>query len=281
MVVSTCADVFCVIKKPAFAGFFCFGFRIILYNGLSSHKFTFPSGFSGRQAVQLNQQDHLPAFQFKGGNLTVTTLELMTADCRLIEDELSQQTRRAPAFFKQTSVVLSFDRLEQESVALEMIVDVCRRQGLIPIAVRCSQDAIKKSAWALGLGWFPPLNERRLKEVEKTKNCQTRLPAKIVRGTIRSGQQVYAGCSDLVVIGSVNQGAEVIADGNVYVWGVLRGRAIAGAQGDLEARVVCQQLKAELVSIAGVFRIFDAEDLPAPTDTPVELALQNELLIIQ
>ncbi|WP_176330189.1 septum site-determining protein MinC [Oceanospirillum sanctuarii] len=227
-----------------------------------------------------DQRDQQAAFQFKGGNLTITTLELMTADCAKIEQELSRQTQKAPAFFRQTPVLLSFDQLEELPVALEMIVDVCKRNGLIPIAVRCGQEAIKKSAWALGLGWFPPLTERRLKEVAKDKGCIQRLPTRFVRGTVRSGQQIYASCADLVILGAVNEGAEVIADGNVQIWGALRGRAIAGAQGDTDAKVLCQQLRAELVSIAGVFQTFDACEWPENSDLPVELRLEDQSLVI-
>lgn len=230
--------------------------------------------------MQTDQREHQTAFQFKGGNLTITTLELMTTDCAQIDLELSRQTQKAPAFFSQTPVLLSFDQLESPVVALEMIVDTCKRNGLIPIAVRCAEDAIKRSAWALGLGWFPPLTERRLKEASDNKTCTQRLPTRFVRGTVRSGQQVYANCADLVVIGSVNEGAEVIADGNIQIWGTLRGRAIAGAQGDTTANIVCQQLRAELVSVAGIFQIFDACEWPAAGERPVELRLEEQNLII-
>lgn len=230
--------------------------------------------------MHLHQNQQQAAFQFKGGNLTVTTLELATADSKAIESELQQQCRRAPAFFQQTPVVLAFDRLPDTNVSLEMIVDVCKRQGLIPIAVRCSQEAIKRSAWALGLGWFPPQTERRLQEAERSRQCEARTPTRIHRGTVRSGQQIYAECSDLVIIGAVNEGAEVIADGNIQIWGPLRGRAIAGAQGDQEAVVLCQQIRAELISVAGTFQTFEAYDWPDDTVQPVEIRLKDNTLII-
>jgi len=231
--------------------------------------------------VRLNSKEQPSSFQFKGGNLTVTTLELMTANCAAIEQELQQQTRRAPAFFSQTPVVLAFDRLKQETVALELIVDTCKRNGLIPIAVRCSQDAIKRSAWALGLGWFPLQADRRLSEVKKETDCEVRKPTKIVRSTVRSGQQIYAEHADLVILGSVNEGAEVIADGNIQVWGSLRGRAIAGAQGDCTVGVLCRQIRAELVSIAGTFQTFDAFAWPDDSERPVEVRLSNGRLVIE
>lgn len=231
--------------------------------------------------MEPNQQSQLAAFQFKGGNLTVTTLEVLVSDCNFLEQELKLQIRKAPAFFQKTPVVLSFERLpEDESVALEMVVDLCKRNGLVPIAVRCSQDLIKQSAWALGLGWFPPQPDRRAKEVEEVQPCLKRLPPKLVRGTVRSGQQVYASCSDLVIVGSVNEGAEVIADGSIQVWGALRGRAIAGAQGDESSWVLCHQMKAELVSIAGVFRTFEASEWPENTGAAQELRLEDDSLIL-
>lgn len=227
----------------------------------------------------LNVSGQQAAFQFKGGALTVTTLELFTADVGYIERELEQQTRRAPAFFSHTPVVLAFERLsDDETVSLELIAAVCKRSGLMPIAVRCAQDAIKQSAWALGLGWFPPQSEKRLQEVSKSRELSVK-PARIVRNPVRSGQQIYARDSDLIVIGSVNEGAEIIADGNVHIWGSLRGKAIAGAQGNLDARIFCQQFKAELVSIAGVFQTFEKEEWPE-NDTVTEIGLDGDNLII-
>ncbi len=82
-------------------------------------------------------------------------------------------------------------------------------------------------------------------------------PTKVVNRPVRSGQQVYAQGSDLIVMASVSEGAELLADGNIHVYGTLRGRALAGVKGDPEARVFCQSLDAELVSIAGQFITYD------------------------
>jgi septum site-determining protein MinC len=77
---------------------------------------------------------------------------------------------------------------------------------------------------------------------------------------VRTGQQVYAQGSDLVLIGTVANGAEVLADGNIHVYGALRGRAFAGALGDTATRIFCSEFRAEIVSIAGHYRVF--EELP-------------------
>jgi septum site-determining protein MinC len=93
--------------------------------------------------------------------------------------------------------------------------------------------------------------------------------------TVRSGQQVYAKNRDLVIIGSVNPGAEVYADGHIHVYGALKGRAFAGAQGDETARIFVSRLEAELVCIAGLYVL--AEDIPAAVRGKSVMAfLQNE-----
>ncbi|MCZ8130555.1 MAG: septum site-determining protein MinC [Steroidobacteraceae bacterium] len=94
---------------------------------------------------------------------------------------------------------------------------------------------------------------------------------------VRSGQRVYARHRDLVVTATVGAGAEVMADGCVHVYGALRGRAMAGARGDANARVFCQEFRAELVSIAGVFRVFETIP-PELAGHPVQAWLDGENL---
>jgi septum site-determining protein MinC len=84
------------------------------------------------------------------------------------------------------------------------------------------------------------------------------LPAQVINSTVRSGQQVYAKDRDLIILGAVSHGAEVIADGNIHIYGALRGRAIAGAKGNTDAAIFCQRLEAELVSIDGNYWISDS-----------------------
>lgn len=86
-------------------------------------------------------------------------------------------------------------------------------------------------------------------------------PPLVVRQPVRSGQVIYARRGDLVVLAPVNPGAEVIADGHVHIYATLRGRAIAGAQGFAEARIFCQRMEAEILSIAGAYLL--ADDIPA------------------
>jgi septum site-determining protein MinC len=103
--------------------------------------------------------------------------------------------------------------------------------------------------------------------------------SKVIVNPVRSGQQVYAKGGDLIVLAAVSAGAEILADGNIHVYGTLRGRALAGVQGDTSARIFCNGLQAELISIAGHYKLQDSIDAPSHT-LPVQVYLENDLLSI-
>src|SRR5205807_10150063 len=107
----------------------------------------------------------------------------------------------------------------------------------------------------------------------------SRATARVITEPVRSGTQVYARGTDLVVTAAVSPGAELVADGNIHVYGALRGRALAGASGDVSARIFCSRLEAELVSIAGRYLV--SEQLPAEQQGfPVQIALVDERLTV-
>ncbi len=119
--------------------------------------------------------------------------------------------------------------------------------------------------------------ETNPREAAETSVPPGTAPAKVVKQTIRSGRQVYARGGDLVIIGSVSAGAEVLADGNIHVYGTLRGRAMAGVQGDQSAAIFCHSLQSELVSIAGIYLL--SEDIPEDKiGAPVQIYMHNERL---
>ena len=133
-----------------------------------------------------------------------------------------------------------------------------------PQAVRANREADIAAAEALDLPVLPPsgARERKVDPSSKTpaKPAEpTYRPTRVVSTPIRGGQQVYAQGGDLVVLAPVSPGAELLADGNIHVYGPLRGRALAGIKGDTTARIFCRQLAAEMVSIAGQYKV--AEDL--------------------
>ncbi|OLO06087.1 MULTISPECIES: septum site-determining protein MinC [Salinicola] len=242
--------------------------------------------------MSLNRDRADTAFTFKGGMLPMTVMELSSGDPERIRAQLAGKVSQAPAFFQHTPVVLSVEQLDEPHLALERICAVCRAHKLLPVAVRGGSDPVKQSAWALGLGWFPPQESRpravEPRPVEAPVEAELPVPppevsvhagGRIHRGTVRSGQQISASEGDLVVIGAVNPGAEVLAAGSVHVYGSLRGRALAGIHGDREAGIFCHDLHAELLSVAGTYKRLEDID-PKILGCSVQVQLKEDQLRI-
>jgi septum site-determining protein MinC len=142
--------------------------------------------------------------------------------------------------------------------------------------------ALEAQARTCGVGVFPELfntvPERRGGDGNRRGSGSQGQPGRIVEQPVRSGQQVYARGGDLVVLASVSPGAEVLADGNIHVYGTLRGRALAGVQGNREVRIFCRSLRAELISIAGQYQL--SEHMGGGTEGPVQVYLEDEALCI-
>lgn len=244
--------------------------------------------------MSLNLDSAAVAFTFKGGMLPMTVMELSSADPERIRQQLAGKLSQSPAFFQHTPVVLSVEKLDEPHLALERICAVCRDHKLLPVAVRGGSEPVRQSSWALGLGWFPPIEEGRGRVLESVSTTpiseETReeadasaVPAvatRLYRGTVRSGQQVSASDGDLVVIGAVNAGAEVLAAGSIHVYGALRGRALAGIHGNTQAGIYCRELAAELLSVAGNYK--RSEDIdPQLAGHPAEVHFTQEQLEIK
>lgn len=246
--------------------------------------------------MSLNVDSAAVAFTFKGGMLPMTVMELSSADPERIRLQLAGKLTQSPAFFQHTPVVLSVEKLDEPHLALERICAVCRDHKLLPVAVRGGSEPVRQSAWALGLGWFPPVEEGRGRVLESVRNTpvhevtpeettlsEAELPAlatRLYRGTVRSGQQVSASEGDLVVIGAVNAGAEVLAAGSIHVYGALRGRALAGIHGNTQAGIYCRELEAELLSVAGNYKRL--EDIDSQLlGRPAEVHFAKEQLEIK
>lgn len=122
-------------------------------------------------------------------------------------------------------------------------------------------------------------NEIPPKEIEVIR--EVRVPTKVVKQQVRSGQQVAVTEGDLIVLNTVNEGAELLAAGNIHVYGALRGRAVAGMNGDKQVRIFCQSLEAELVSIAGQYSMLDSETIKKWRGQAVQIFLEDETLKIE
>jgi septum site-determining protein MinC len=252
-----------------------------------------------------------PPFDLKGRMMTLTVLNLWSTDLEKIERQLAHKVRQVPGFFRDTPLILDFAELpsEAEPLSVSALVAMVKRFGFVPVAVRGVNKAYRDAALAAQLGVLadskiepsstsstvaaPTATRAEAPAPEKPKPTPAQAPAEVpppasAKGTptlvvtqpVRSGQQVYARGGDLVVMATVSAGAEILADGHIHVYGTLRGRALAGVRGDASARIFCQALDAELVSVAGQYRV--NEDLKADVrGIPVQIYLQGEALKIE
>ena len=201
------------------------------------------------------------------------------------EHELAEQILRSPRFFLNAPVVLDLKQAAEFTNQSEFVEarEILRRHTLTLIGVQNAVPAQLEAATGAGLASFAPNAPQPSRSTprEPTRSAMPAAAAKtrLVTQPVRSGTQIYARGADLVVTAAVSPGAEIIADGNIHVYGALRGRALAGAGGDVEARIFCSRLEAELVSIAGHYLV--SEQLPPEQHGfSVQIALVDERLTV-
>ncbi|WP_265945974.1 septum site-determining protein MinC [Dechloromonas sp. A34] len=221
--------------------------------------------------------------QFKGTTLKIIQAQLRTTDPAKLHQALAELTGNSPDFFENELSVLDFSQAEALPAAADWpgIVQLLRNSGLNAVATRGLPEALASAAAEAGLPTIgaDALGRPRAK-AEAPEPTPAPPPAPVAAPApeaaartvtldkpLRSGQRFYAKGSDLIVMAMVSAGAEVIADGNIHVYAPLRGRALAGASGDKTARIFTTSLEAELVSVAGLYRTFEA-------GVPAELARQ-------
>jgi len=238
-------------------------------------------------------------FQLKGSVVTAIVLELYRYSRDDFGTQLAEKVRQAPMFFQQTPVVISLEKLDSEpdDIDFDGLLAQCRAFGLRPMAIKGAAGALAEQLEAKGLALLPAGNGGRAvipeskpvaepagePEVLVRTVVEEKLvhrPSKVVTRPVRSGQQVYADGADLIVLAPVSEGAEILADGHIHVYGALRGRALAGVRGDESARIFCQSLEAELVSIAGNFKLSDALR-ESVWKAAAQLFLQDDTLFVK
>ncbi|WP_172560000.1 septum site-determining protein MinC [Vibrio fluvialis] len=186
----------------------------------------------------------------KGSSFTLSVLHLSDNQIASTVEFMKQKVSQAPAFFANAPVVINISKVDGDIDFLALKNGISDA-GLIPVGVTgCKDKRCQSLASEAGFAVMTASNS-------PAKAPAKMAPTKIVRTPIRSGQQVYAKDGDLVILNHVSPGAEVIADGSIHIHGTLRGRAIAGASGQKEARIICHDLQAELVSIAGNYWLSD------------------------
>ncbi|MFK7893731.1 MAG: septum site-determining protein MinC [Granulosicoccus sp.] len=276
-----------------------------------------------------------PGVELKGGMYTFMSLKLHTGDLEVIDRILADKVNQAPAFFKDTPVVIDLTILEQLEKCAEIdtraLLDCIKGHKLVPIVA-----SIKNKTSPLAESIAIPLiegNERKLEQrdtssaakidqdanqsgnddiqhpdddvsaqdasgredsADQSAHDDTAVALPVVSREVehvvkaplfidkpvRSGQQIYARDTDLIVLGPIGPGAEVIADNNIHIYGALRGRALCGVSGNTSSRIFCQSLEAELVSVAGNYRMLETipEELRG---RPAQIWLDNDKLNIE
>ena len=230
-----------------------------------------------------------PAFDIKSARLDALAIQLNTTELAAIRQTL---TERAAQYRELSDMPLLLDVQAFDSpdnLDLDSLLGLFAEHGLPIGTLRHHDEQWQAAARAHHLAFCcdNANSEEHKRLPENTQHeTPTTPPAPVVRQTlvvekpIRTGQQVYAENADLIVLGLVNEGAEVIADGHIHVYAPLRGRALAGAGGDQTARIFAQSMQAELVSIAGIYRTFDQQLPPHLHRQAVQVYLQKERLAI-
>jgi len=226
-------------------------------------------------------EDQVP-FELKGSLFTLTVLHLLQADPEAIDRHLAQKAKQAPGFFANAPVVIDLENLAEQEAPIEFteLFSLLRARGMIPVGVRNGSDAQHAAALLAGLPALPEgraaNNARRPEHRPETPSHYNRL----ITQPVRSGQQIYAPDGDLIILEAVSPGAEVLADGNIHVYGPLRGRALAGVKSNTQARIFCLSLEAELISIAGRYLVSEQIDSSEQGKT-AHIYLSDERLIIK
>jgi len=208
-------------------------------------------------------------FEIKSANLPLVALLLKSADLTLFRQELQQRYGDMPAFFDNDPLLIDLSLLPENVATVDFaaLVNTLRPHSLLPIAVRGGRAELIGQAQAAGLVLATDAIIQRTAAAATPSPASTAAApaakaaapvaptsAMVIDKPLRSGQQVYARGRDLIVMAMVNPGAEVIADGHIHVYAPLRGKAMAGARGNVEARIMALSMEAQLLSIAGVYR---------------------------
>ena len=251
-------------------------------------------------------KDYSQAGELKFGQVGIANLRVRALDVDRLSAEMRERVERAPKLFERAAVVLDFGGLAKPPSEAETraLIDGLRNAGVLPVALAYGTreiDALSRQIDLPLLAKFRASYERTGAEsapaesapepagsgaqpepkvsakpaTEPAPNAAAPTSPGLVQTTpVRSGQQIYAEHRDLTVLATVGAGAEVLADGNIHIYGALRGRALAGAQGNEDARIFCREFRAELVAVAGRYKVLD--DVPRDlVGKPVQVWLEQ------
>lgn len=220
-------------------------------------------------------------FHLKALFSSFTVFCLLHDDLRLLELQLEEKVKLTPQFFQNMAVVIDLEKVAALELNFSRIKEILMRYELIPVGIR---NASISQIQAAALAHLPLLPAGKtaspMTQLIKNNEADSFYETQLVTQPVRSGMQIYARQRDLIVTSTVSPGAEIMSDGHIHVYGILRGRAMAGMQGNKQARIFCKVLDAELVAIAGHYLTKD-ERQPFPSQTSLlQIYLENEKIKI-
>lgn len=235
-----------------------------------------------------------PVFEIKGDSFTLPTLCLLEDDLDALDQQLAAKISQAPEFFKNAPVVLDLAAVPQltQDSEFAFLIGLVRGYDMLPIAVRNASEAQLEVARLMELA---VLHDARDFKVVKSKpepdppsqddqaappEPPSPLPNQVMEQAVRSGQRIYAQGASLTLLGPVSSGAEIMADGDIHAYAPVRGRIMAGVQGNEQARIFCDGLGAELVSIAGRYKVNEDLD-PLLVRSRVQVSLDGDRLLFE
>jgi septum site-determining protein MinC len=206
-------------------------------------------------------------FQIRGSLQTLLSLRLVEPHDPEFFAKFLDKIAHSPDFFRNAPIVIDAAPVASlPPIDFAALVARLREHRIIPVGLQNGSPEWNEAAIAAGLAILP---EGRNAEPAKAKEApaaapgpaaKAASPALLITEPVRGGQQIYAPDGDIVVVGQVGHGAELIAGGHIHVYGSLRGRAFAGIDGDESAMIFCDQLDAELLSIAGIHMVSEQFD---------------------
>lgn len=216
------------------------------------------------------------AFTLKGRLYTFTVLQLLSTNPSLFEQQLVNVIIQLPRFFDKMAVVLDCNTLKDEEFDLNNL-SICmqciKSHNLFPIGMQSEDPRLIKFASAQGIAILHSSAKNDKSMPQEYTDIAKSINSTLFTKPVRSGQQIVNRSGDLIITASVSHGAELLASGNIHVYGVLRGRALAGISGNKQVRIFCQALQAELISIAGIYSL---REEAKEQIGPCQIYLKNE-----
>ncbi|WP_338516169.1 septum site-determining protein MinC [Candidatus Legionella polyplacis] len=228
-------------------------------------------------------------FLLKNKSYFFIILYILETDQKLVTKQLNQFISNKLFEFRNIPIIIDFSKIKNETIDLLFLYNFLKSNFLYPFAIQ----GIKKNEKLIDIAKILNLailndsfinnDELIIKNnkygYEKHFFLKEELQQnKLYTFTIRSGQQIINEKGDLIIVSSVNHGAELFASGNIHIYGTLRGKSLAGINGNLEARIFCQSLDAELLSIAGIYR---SDNAIKSYFEPCQIYLKNNKIKIQ